>query len=318
MTTLSGGIKLDSSPSEEQLKSLGVHSWPTWGCEASKFSWSYDSSETAYMLKGRVIVTPDGGEPVEVKAGDLVTFPAGMSCTWDVREAVHKHYNFEDEELVHKLSAEFYTLQLANAKFEAAKCASDAVRYEQPDAWQQCCAAAGWLRQRVAASYRAQHDFYLQIIQQGTEELAAAEARRPAVIAAEPTLHIDLSEALQQQQPRVDMCRACARWLEQMELTEGSCSAYAGAIQQHFQERGMQVAPGAAAGSPEAAAAATAAPGMPVGEQGQQQAQQQQQGSGGSDAGGAEGAPDTPKQPSQPQQKQQQHTSSDQEQQQQR
>ena len=33
---------------------------------------------------------PAGGEPVEVKAGDLVTFPAGMSCTWDVREAVHK------------------------------------------------------------------------------------------------------------------------------------------------------------------------------------------------------------------------------------
>lgn len=40
-----------------------------------------------FMLKGRVVVTPDdGGEPVEVKAGDLVTFPAGMSCTWDVKE----------------------------------------------------------------------------------------------------------------------------------------------------------------------------------------------------------------------------------------
>lgn len=114
------------------------------------------------MLRGRVTVTPDGGEPVEVKAGDLVTFPAGgsrarrpcscgrclaalrrwsgvraggragaermvvdaeawrllpgsaaaarlpnrpfcairltpcagMSCTWDVHEAIHKHYNF--------------------------------------------------------------------------------------------------------------------------------------------------------------------------------------------------------------------------------
>ncbi|HDY70266.1 MAG TPA: DUF861 domain-containing protein [Nitrospirae bacterium] len=26
-------------------------------------------------------VTPDNGEPVEVGKGDLVTFPAGMSCT---------------------------------------------------------------------------------------------------------------------------------------------------------------------------------------------------------------------------------------------
>ena len=46
---------------------LGVRSWPTWGCDASKFPWSYSSAETAYVLKGRVIVTPDGGEPVEVR-----------------------------------------------------------------------------------------------------------------------------------------------------------------------------------------------------------------------------------------------------------
>jgi uncharacterized cupin superfamily protein len=31
---------------------------------------------------------------VEVQAGDLATFPAGMSCTWDVKEAISKHYNF--------------------------------------------------------------------------------------------------------------------------------------------------------------------------------------------------------------------------------
>lgn len=43
------------------------------------------------MLKGRVVVTPAGSsEGVEVKAGDLVTFPAGMSCEWDVTEAIHK------------------------------------------------------------------------------------------------------------------------------------------------------------------------------------------------------------------------------------
>jgi uncharacterized cupin superfamily protein len=36
-------------------------------------------------LKGKVTVTPDGGAPVEIKAGDYVTFPAGMKCTWEVR-----------------------------------------------------------------------------------------------------------------------------------------------------------------------------------------------------------------------------------------
>lgn len=37
-----------------------------------------------------------GGEPVEIKAGDLCTFPAGMSCTWDVKKAINKHYDFSD------------------------------------------------------------------------------------------------------------------------------------------------------------------------------------------------------------------------------
>jgi hypothetical protein len=37
-----------------------VSSWPTWGCEASKFPWSYSENETCYVLEGRVIVTPDG------------------------------------------------------------------------------------------------------------------------------------------------------------------------------------------------------------------------------------------------------------------
>ena len=35
-----------------------------------------------------------GGEPVEIKAGDVATFPAGMSCVWDVKKAINKHYKF--------------------------------------------------------------------------------------------------------------------------------------------------------------------------------------------------------------------------------
>ena len=39
-------------------------------------------------------VTPQGGEPVIVKAGDLAIFPAGMSFTWEVRQPIKKHYRF--------------------------------------------------------------------------------------------------------------------------------------------------------------------------------------------------------------------------------
>lgn len=72
-----------------------VFQWGTWGCEASKFPWSYDSNESCYILKGKVTVTPtDDRKAVTVGEGDFVTFPAGMSCTWDVSVGIHKHFNF--------------------------------------------------------------------------------------------------------------------------------------------------------------------------------------------------------------------------------
>ncbi len=57
-------------------------------------SGGYEESETCYLLEGEVIVTPDGGQPIKIGPSDLVTFPAGLSCTWDVRAPVRKHYQF--------------------------------------------------------------------------------------------------------------------------------------------------------------------------------------------------------------------------------
>jgi uncharacterized cupin superfamily protein len=88
-------IQVEHNPDEGRLAALGVRNWPIWSCEASRFPWTYDSRETCYLLEGEVIVTPDGGEPVVFGAGDLVIFPARMSCRWDVRRAVRKHYRFD-------------------------------------------------------------------------------------------------------------------------------------------------------------------------------------------------------------------------------
>jgi uncharacterized cupin superfamily protein len=87
-------IKIQKNPDKEQLNQLGVTEWPIWTKEASEFPWSYDESETCYFLTGDVVVTPEGGEPVEMGAGDLVTFPKGLSCTWNIRKDVKKHYKF--------------------------------------------------------------------------------------------------------------------------------------------------------------------------------------------------------------------------------
>lgn len=87
-------IKVMNNPPRELLEGLGVERWPIWEHEAATFPWSYDSEETCLLLEGEVVVTPDGGEPVSFGAGDLVTFPAGISCTWEIRRAVRKHYTF--------------------------------------------------------------------------------------------------------------------------------------------------------------------------------------------------------------------------------
>jgi uncharacterized cupin superfamily protein len=87
-------ILIESNPDEERLQELGVRTWPTWSKEVSEFPWSYDEQETCYVLEGQVQVTPDGGEPVEIGAGDLVTFPEGLSCTWKVTSPIRKHYRF--------------------------------------------------------------------------------------------------------------------------------------------------------------------------------------------------------------------------------
>ncbi len=82
------------NPSEEELTRLGVRSWPIWTKEISTFPWSYDEPETCYFLEGDVVVTPKGGEGVRIGKGDLVTFPRGLECTWQVFVPVRKHYSF--------------------------------------------------------------------------------------------------------------------------------------------------------------------------------------------------------------------------------
>ncbi|MDY6938797.1 MAG: cupin domain-containing protein [Cyanobacteriota bacterium] len=87
-------IQIDRQPDRSKLDELGVSNWAIWTKEASEFPWTYDAEETCYFLEGDVVVTPDGGEPVEMGKGDLVTFPVGMSCTWKIRADVKKHYQF--------------------------------------------------------------------------------------------------------------------------------------------------------------------------------------------------------------------------------
>ncbi len=87
-------IDIEHEPDRAQLESRGVFDWPVWEKEVSRFDWTYDATESCYILAGEVTVTPVGGEPLRIVAGDFVTFPADMSCVWDITVPVRKHYQF--------------------------------------------------------------------------------------------------------------------------------------------------------------------------------------------------------------------------------
>ena len=42
---MASGFTVTSNPDPAQLQSLGLTSWPIWGCEISAFPWTYDEQE---------------------------------------------------------------------------------------------------------------------------------------------------------------------------------------------------------------------------------------------------------------------------------
>mmetsp|Transcript_141160 Transcript_141160/g.199927 ORF Transcript_141160/g.199927 Transcript_141160/m.199927 type:complete len:98 (+) Transcript_141160:52-345(+) len=91
-------IKVKKMSKEDAEKEYNISKWGQWGCDISKFDWTYSGKEVAYILEGEVLVTPTGAwsgcKPTKVEAGDFVEFPDGMTCIWDVTKAIKKHYNF--------------------------------------------------------------------------------------------------------------------------------------------------------------------------------------------------------------------------------
>ncbi|HOX54130.1 MAG: cupin domain-containing protein [Candidatus Omnitrophica bacterium] len=76
----------------ETAKNTGV--WSVWECEPSTFDWQYSDQEICYIYEGKVTVKTPKGD-TRFQAGDLVIFPKGLKCQWQVHDKVRKVYKFE-------------------------------------------------------------------------------------------------------------------------------------------------------------------------------------------------------------------------------
>lgn len=82
-----------TSLSDETITNRGIRDWPVWEKEISRFDWQYEEDEECLILDGEVNVETDGGT-FKIKQGDFVTFKKGLSCIWDIKKPIRKHYHF--------------------------------------------------------------------------------------------------------------------------------------------------------------------------------------------------------------------------------
>ncbi|HZZ97730.1 MAG TPA: cupin domain-containing protein [Jatrophihabitantaceae bacterium] len=93
----------DWGPLEEatgpEMTTSGVELWADgeqsggiWQCTPGPSHWTLETHEVIQLIAGRMTVTPDGGEPTELAAGDTAVFPRGWTGTWQIHETVRKVY----------------------------------------------------------------------------------------------------------------------------------------------------------------------------------------------------------------------------------
>jgi uncharacterized protein len=83
-----------TTPTKDEFDKMDFSSWGTWECGVSTFPWSYDATETCYILDGHAKVETSD-QKVEFKKGDMVVFPNGLACTWTVIKPIKKYYKFD-------------------------------------------------------------------------------------------------------------------------------------------------------------------------------------------------------------------------------
>ncbi|MDO6461603.1 cupin domain-containing protein [Granulosicoccaceae sp. 1_MG-2023] len=63
-----------------------------WSATPGTYHATYSGWEFIHVIEGKAIITPDGGEPVEVNPGDALVLEADFSGTWKIIEPILKHF----------------------------------------------------------------------------------------------------------------------------------------------------------------------------------------------------------------------------------
>ena len=95
---LDGWVVTEGTPS---MKTWALHTSAAgdmvsgiWECTVGSYHATYTAYEYVVLIEGRITITPDGGEPVTVKAGDAFVVEPTFKGIWKIEENVRKHFDF--------------------------------------------------------------------------------------------------------------------------------------------------------------------------------------------------------------------------------
>ena len=66
-----------------------------WEATPGTYHATYTAYEFVHLIAGRIIITPDGGAAVTVGSGDSFVVEKDFKGTWEIVEAVRKHFDFK-------------------------------------------------------------------------------------------------------------------------------------------------------------------------------------------------------------------------------
>ena len=96
--TLDGWIVTEGSPT---MKTWALHEASDgtmvagyWEATPGTYHATYTAYEFVVLIEGKIVITPDGGTPVTVQAGDAFVVEKDFKGTWKIVEKVRKHFDF--------------------------------------------------------------------------------------------------------------------------------------------------------------------------------------------------------------------------------
>ena len=96
--TLDGWVVTEGTP---HMKTWVLHTSAAgdmmagiWECTRGSYHATYTAYEYVVLIAGRITITPDGGTPVTVQAGDAFVVEPTFKGIWRIEEDVRKHFDF--------------------------------------------------------------------------------------------------------------------------------------------------------------------------------------------------------------------------------